>query len=278
MSQVEEKIENITPNMATKYLRKNKKNRNISRISVERYAESMENGSWKYNAFPIVFDQDGLLMDGQHRLHAIILSGHTIKCKVVRGMDSDVFSTIDIGKYRGKADFLSSIGLKYSVQMAASLQYILNYRKNQFSALLSSQDTSAQEIIDLSNTEENLIESVKFIARYGNKQKILPPSISSAMHYIFCEINPNLAHNFFDQLYTGTNLPPDSPILKLRNKQLDYRINRLVQSRKAVLMDVITCWNCYISGEQMPNIKYNDKNPVPEILSHPVQHELELSA
>lgn len=62
----------ITPEMAKKYLQNMKTNRNISFARVNAYARDMERGAWQENGESIVFNKSGQLVNGQHRLAAIV--------------------------------------------------------------------------------------------------------------------------------------------------------------------------------------------------------------
>ena len=87
-------VEKITPKIAKDYLKWNTKNprgtNSLRRSYAKQLADDMTAGKWQQNAATIVFDEDGFLKDGQHRLAAVILSGKTIEFVVVRGVGRDV--------------------------------------------------------------------------------------------------------------------------------------------------------------------------------------------
>lgn len=86
-------VESITPKKAKEYMRKNINNprgKHLSRSHVKELADDMAAGLWQLNAEAIVFDEDGFLKNGQHRLAAVILSGVTIETVVIRGVSRDV--------------------------------------------------------------------------------------------------------------------------------------------------------------------------------------------
>ena len=65
------KIENITPEIAAKYLEKNIHNRPIKPSAIRRYALQMKAKQWLISHQGIAFDTEGNLFDGQNRLLAI---------------------------------------------------------------------------------------------------------------------------------------------------------------------------------------------------------------
>ena len=93
-------VEKIDPVLAREYMKKNVNNprgkKSLSRSVVKAYADDMTAGLWELNGEALVFDSDGFLKDGQHRLAAIIMSGKTIETAVIRGVDPNV-NVFDIG-------------------------------------------------------------------------------------------------------------------------------------------------------------------------------------
>ena len=107
--EIESKILSITPSLAAKWLHNNNYgNRAISPKVVRNYAHQMKLGRWMLSPQPIVFSrQKGRLLDGQHRLCAIVESKQTIKahCSLVK--NDAVFKVLDQGKNRSNADILN---------------------------------------------------------------------------------------------------------------------------------------------------------------------------
>ena len=53
-------------------------NRPLSKKTVKKYAEAMKKGGWVLNNDAICIDDSGALINGQHRLEAVIVSGCTV--------------------------------------------------------------------------------------------------------------------------------------------------------------------------------------------------------
>lgn len=84
-------VENITPERAAHYLKRNVDNyRNMSKSKITMYAEEMKAGKWQLNGEGIVFDESGKLKNGQHRLAAIIQAGVPIQMTVTTGVSENV--------------------------------------------------------------------------------------------------------------------------------------------------------------------------------------------
>lgn len=106
------KYEIITPSTAKKYLEKNVGNyRKLDKSRVSCYAEEMTNGTWQDNGETIKFSKEGRLLDGQHRLSAIVRSGRCVGMYVVRDVAANV-NVIDVGKPRTPEQIAKAEGLE----------------------------------------------------------------------------------------------------------------------------------------------------------------------
>lgn len=270
------KLEIITPELASKWLSKNKNNRHITKNSIESYSKAMLRGEWVPNTQAIGFDIDGNLIDGQHRLYAIAASGTTIESFVVRGLAANTFTTIDIGRRRRSSDFLSIYGHINSTTLAATLSWLYAYKKNAFKGIRVSRNISHSELIEALEEYHTVPETIKYILHISKKTRILSPSGAMALCHIFSTKCPNEAREFFRKLYTGSNLSEDSPILHLRNYQINLNTNRVFQGKTEIVIAVIKTWNAYINNKPMTYLRILPTEQVPEIEWG--QSELKLSA
>lgn len=100
-------VETITPELARLYLESNLNNRPVKPTVVARYMNEIKNGTWALTHQGIAFDEDGFLLDGQHRLMAIIKANVAIDCLVIRGINSQAQIAMDDHAKRTDADALS---------------------------------------------------------------------------------------------------------------------------------------------------------------------------
>lgn len=95
----------VTPQMAKEWLEQSVGNRLISSQSVAKYTETMLMGRWKaIKSEPIVFSTDGKLMNGHHRLFAVIRSNRAIDFWVEFDEDASNMLYLDDGRSRKPAD------------------------------------------------------------------------------------------------------------------------------------------------------------------------------
>lgn len=96
--------ENIGPDRATKYLETMDGNRTVRQTHVDYLHGQMKSGLWRKTHQGIAFDDQGRLVDGQHRMWAIVESGCTVPIFVTRGLSADDVVVVDTGIARGYAD------------------------------------------------------------------------------------------------------------------------------------------------------------------------------
>lgn len=102
-------VETITPTIADRYLQHNTQNRHARKNLVNKYARDMQNGSWVLTHQGIAFAKDGTLLDGQHRLLAVVQSGTTVQMTVARGVDTKNQLAMDDHARRSAGDALSLV-------------------------------------------------------------------------------------------------------------------------------------------------------------------------
>lgn len=115
-------IKIITPEFAERLLEKNTSNRNLRRDHVATLARDMAEGAWRLNNDAICIANDGTLLNGQHRLNAIIKAGKPIKMLVAEGFAPETYKVLDGGAKRSVADQLNITN-----ELAATIRLVFNF-------------------------------------------------------------------------------------------------------------------------------------------------------
>jgi hypothetical protein len=118
------RIEEIDPTLADLLLKGNVRNRNVSPLLVDSLARDMMAGKWILSHQGIAIDKDFRLLDGQHRLYAIVKSGVTLKVPVTYNADPEAFNVIDLNnRPRSVADIVRlDRGTKYATSVIAAVK------------------------------------------------------------------------------------------------------------------------------------------------------------
>lgn len=119
-------IETVDPSLAKVLLEGNKKNRSLSSSLVDSIARDITSGNWIVSHQGIAIDKEGNLLDGQHRLNAIIKSGLTVRMAVTYNVSPEAFEVIDMNnRPRTVADMQGiSRGIKNSRRVVAAAKTI----------------------------------------------------------------------------------------------------------------------------------------------------------
>lgn len=87
----------VTPQQAQAWLDTNGENRRRNPSKVKEYADEIKAGRWRYTHQGIAFDTEGHLLDGQHRLAAIVEAGLSVKMVVAFEVKRGEFTVLDRG-------------------------------------------------------------------------------------------------------------------------------------------------------------------------------------
>lgn len=90
----------ITPEQAKQWISNQGYNRKLSPKHVKYLADEIKQGRWRVTHQGIAFGDNGKLIDGQHRLQAIIESGIAVQMQVTFGVPVGQFTILDRGMPR----------------------------------------------------------------------------------------------------------------------------------------------------------------------------------
>jgi hypothetical protein len=99
---------NVSPDIATELLKGNIGNRKLADRTVEVLARDMASGEWRLTHQCVAVSEAGTLIDGQHRLTAVVTSGTTVPMYVAyySGDDTAMALPIDLHRKRSHTDIL----------------------------------------------------------------------------------------------------------------------------------------------------------------------------
>lgn len=122
---VQAQVKYVTPEMAAQWLRSNTANRKPSKAAIKRWAQIMRAHAWKLCSDAIAFDVDGVLINGQHRLMAVIETGMTQPFLVANNFPAGSKEACDIGKKRQLHEILTIGGYEINQMHAAVCRFLL---------------------------------------------------------------------------------------------------------------------------------------------------------
>lgn len=253
--------EKISPKKAGEMLKGNTHNRNINGHHVDRLAAAMLSGEWKLNGDAIRFNGSNLI-DGQHRLQAIIKSGKTIQTLVIYDLPEDVFDTIDIGKVRSGANTLEAAGEKNSTTVACALRML--------KAILTGNPDSKDKVTNVEimqglGQHPDIRRSAQVVMSKQVARVLGRVSILTALHYLFAKKDSMLADLFVAALDDGSGLMSNDPIYHLRQKLLQNKLSPAKLSNGRIAHLIVKSWNSVRTGEKVKLLRVTSDEAFPVI-------------
>lgn len=263
------RVLDLTPKAASAMLDKNIKNRKLSNRNYATLVRAMTNGEWELNGEAIKVDVDGFILDGQHRLHAVVESGVTIRTFIIEGLPSSTQDTMDTGKSRGLSDVLSIRGEANHTTIASIVRRVFLYRRHGLrSATLSSYPTTVKETLRFFDNNEWIRDLASPSARIGRAAK-LPASLTGLLMVAFSDIDKTDADDFFEKLSTGAGIASNSPILVLRDTLRKFHDSKGATNQTHLAAITIKAWNKYRDGETASILRFTTGGANPESFPEP---------
>lgn len=269
-------VKEITPELAKDILENhNNLNRNRNKEHVKALLNNMKQGTWRFNGDTIRFDRDGELIDGQHRLAALVEFGKPLPVIVVKGFDKETIRTIDQEiKPRNLADLFKMNGVKDAVTVSAIINrfFVIGETNSFISSNRYSNSRGGNPVPGRANRKTTIDEKyneyfvnpdlwddiVSYARRCYKNTRLLRTSDIGGMYaflYLRMHHSDDEIRGFFNRLcFTETdvnviNLLRDTLIRDLTSKT---PMTSLVKSQY-----LTKAWNYYIKGKEVKVLSYN---------------------
>lgn len=240
-------IETVTPETASIILANNPNNRTVSKTKTNEYASLMAAGMWALNGQALIIDEDGALIDGQHRLHACMISGVPFQSLVVRGIPSTAKITIDRGRVRTIGDDISMAGIPYGNAIAACVSRL-------FQIATGNVGVNSPPAMTWDFVQRN-----PFIAtavKEGMKCKYGCGPGASALYFIAERRSlRHIGDKMITTLFTGEPAYHNDPFFVLRERSIAVAQKRQPLTRGMRMELEASAWDAFRNGEPRKNLK-----------------------
>lgn len=255
----------VTPALAKVWLQRNEHNRNLRPSGVGDYARDMVAGRWRLNGEAIKFAADGTLLDGQHRLAAVVAADVPVLMLIVSGLDPTVQETMDSGRKRTTADALHLRGETNAAILASVLKRVWMWDQGDYKFNSRTGPTIAESAALLEFRPE-IRRSAEIAARVHASFRYLPQSVVGTAHHVLSRVAPADAVWFFARLGDGAELTFNHPILTLRARAMTEAAERRRTPDERHMAYLIRAWNAVREGRELGRILYgpNDAMPMPK--------------
>jgi len=254
--------ERVTPKKAAEWLQRNVNNRPLSQTNVGKYAAAMSAGEWQLNGDPIRFNGNGDLIDGQHRLTAIVKSGVAIESVVIRGLEHSAFDTIDRGNKRTLSHILARRKEKSYVTLASAIRFL--WKLNGVFTKVKGEIRPA--IADkLLNDNPKLRGSVDFARQYCAIDALMSFGLCAALHHAFCQVGEESSTDFWTKVLVGEGITRSMPEYILRRTLLENKSSTAKLRVETIAAFAIKAWNARVTGSPLKILKWDPREAFPAI-------------
>lgn len=252
----------ITPQLAKELLQRNRHNRKLRERAVGDYARDMAEGRWPINGEAIKLATNGDVLDGQHRLHALIQADVAVDMFVVIGLDSQSQESMDSGRKRTTGDILGLRDEQHSATLAAILRRVWAWQQGDHKFKARKTPTTA-ECTALLELHPELRRSAEVANRTRGAFPHIPQSVLGTCHHLFNAINPAETAWFFARLADGAELPLGHPILALRTRVTSERLDSVRMSEDRYMAYLIRTWNACRDGRELSRLVHKPGTEIP---------------
>lgn len=246
----------ITPAFARELLGRNAENqRNIRPLKIDQYARDMAAGAWPITGDTIKIDKNKRLIDGQHRLAALVQADTPVEMLIAWDVDPSVMPLLDIGAARKFSDVLKMDNVTHRTATAAIVRRVLMWESGNRMGSGGSvfpQPTHAELLM----RHQKDVHGFDSAASRGDDVRVIrlgTAGTAGACFYLFSQLDCEAAHRFFDAFVSGANLAEGSPILALRNRMVRVgRDERLTPAEMQALY--IRAWNAWREDRTLASV------------------------
>lgn len=251
-----ERVE-VGPTKAQKWLKNFNyaDNRPIGWGWVNYLARQMKSGHWRDNGEPLIFDKEGQLLDGQHRLAAVVKSGQTFVFDVRKNISTDAFTTIDQGRCRSGGQVFAMMGEKNSTTLASIARMVHNWETSGFP--LAGRRISPDELLQTLKRYGDALRQAAATAIALRKTRIpVTTSMSGFCYFLFSQISKKKADEFFGVLMDGTAPYKNHAAVTLSRRLFSESVahTRKRLPKRAALGLFFRAWNYHHEGKPVTKL------------------------
>jgi hypothetical protein len=226
----------------------------------------MKDGCWLPNGESIIIGSGGEILDGQHRLLAVIESGKTIRTMIVYGGSPEHFHTYDSGRTRSASDALHMLGKKQTGLLAAAARVVLHWEHDQLSEGLAGNGPrliASGMILEVLARHPGIENSTSFGNAAGGS-KVCRPSLITAAHYLAARDNKSKADEFFEQVVGGQHIGDGDPSFALRRRLIQlYGGSANGRSVWETWALIVKSWNYFTAGKRRVELRIREGELLP---------------
>ena len=246
----------LTPAAAKILLERNIHNRKISETVVQKYAAEIKAGEWRLTPGGIGFDDHGILVDGQHRLQAIIRANRSAPMLITLGLPTAGQEKVDRHRRRTLFDALYLAGFANKRQEVEIATCLTRRLMRSESGVVPSDSLVKQTL----ECHLEHIRAVIALMKGDNKSRRgLSQASFLAAAVLYHEIDAGKCAEFLEGVRTGTMLTQDHPAMRLRKLlQGETSITAMPRggaNQSFIFRRAIYAMQAHLEGRNIPGLR-----------------------
>jgi len=275
----------ISPAKARDLIKLNiENNRRVTKTHVKNLSSAMKAGTWMETGEPVIIDKFGRIIDGQHRLFAVIDSGVTIKTTITYGVDPAAFDVMGTGKVRNLSDVMSIHGIDNAREVTAAYRIYMDLMTTTTTNFVAFGRRTAAKIkadrpgvVAWCEEHNKGIQEIMEITQSRDARRLLKPGavFNGFFMYLYFEVGAKkMAKEFFATLVDGTEfeLGKQDPIYQLRKRIMeDHAKNARRAGTRVPLFEtmaiLIKAYNAWMNRQAVKSLRFSQNERWPETVS-----------
>jgi hypothetical protein len=250
----------------------NTSNRPLSKATVRGFADAMRRGDWLVTHQGIAFDTNGVLVDGQHRLAAVIEAEMPVDMTVFTEVEPDTFDVLDTGKRRNAADVLAIEGEKSSSTLAAMVRTLwLYYNRPDASWTGGGATVTNHQIVQTLAAHPKLRDYVPLGEQISAETGMMKAAAGAAAYLVEQANRGKKAKlaRWHDGVIEGAGLRRNDPRLVFRRTMFSMARRQGAAPRRRDTREhvglYLKAFNAWAAGEALNQLRFTAREPVPAI-------------
>lgn len=242
---------------------------------ISQFVDVILNGEWKFNHQGVAIAESGELIDGAHRLKAIVKAAETVPdvavpMMVTINVPQESIRDIDVTRRRTLSDRFTMAGLPSATLLAAMARLTWLYEHADFDGpdVKYWANTRPHRNVLEAHVNENR-ELMLLSCRMGERQKVFTPAALAASYVIirkkYVEYAPtpaasadalNLLENFYQQIKNGENIGAGDPVFSLRRWGINHRGSGRMPESFEQMAVILKAFRAFREGRRVETLTF----------------------
>jgi len=258
------RIEEIGPEKAAMYLGTMCQQRNLRIQRVSYLADEMTAGRFLLTNDAITFNRRGELINGQHRLRAVIASGKPQRFLVLRQVTDDTIYVLDVGGLRTDGDHFKLAGVDLASRAAIGVRLLHDIL---YADPIHPIKVNANVLLSMSLRHPRIQDFIRLAMQEGGSgARLISETIIGPLAYVVSFEDDEFSNLMLHRLLTGDGLRSGDPLHTAREKIIRLKATGLLMRRQEILPLLVRAINCNHRGERVSKLYLNSKVALEEEL------------